>query len=158
MTNTTSHNHNAKRMKTCLDRQIASNQSTNNPYNICRLDRMIEHYRWNARMLDRKTEIERARERCYLDCISGCVLCVCVPCEVEVSWAGALLCWLKGACECVCCVCVCLLVVCCCLYRDRLKKSPKMAFRFPFRISVRKRCSITDCCLVYHLADTFLSK
>lgn len=59
MTNTTSHNHNAKRMKTHLDRQIALNQSTNNPYNICTLDRMIEHYRWNARMLDR----ERLRVR-----------------------------------------------------------------------------------------------
>lgn len=56
MTNTTSHNHNAKRMKTHLDRQIALNQSTNNPYNICTLDRMIEHYRWNARMLDRWRE------------------------------------------------------------------------------------------------------
>lgn len=79
----------------------------------------------------------------HLDCISACVAAAAaaafwaaladVPCGERLSCGGGLL-WGRYGCEfefCrwACCCC------CCCLKRDRLKKRPRMAFRFPFRIS-----------------------
>lgn len=87
----------------------------------------------------------------HLDCISGCALnwccTACGGCWHGVwgragtcccgtptwHWDGGPACWdgwWWGCC-------------CCCLYRDRLKKRPRMAFRFPFLISGRQSWEVT---------------
>lgn len=108
---------------------------------------------------------KKNRKISHLDCISGCAFnwccaacwgcwhwvwseagtCCCCCCSPTWHWDGGPVCWDNGGgcwdgwC-CGCCFCGC---CCCCLYRDKLKKRPKMAFRFPFLISVKQYSKVT---------------